>query len=677
MPESPYPSNHSQGGDRSAAVLDISDQSSLMAARKNNEPLSVQTGQGTSSISGSQTSSPMRHDKKHPQSAPITVGMPASSNAVTMVGHAPMAVTMGVQGQIGAIPPEFIPRVGMHYDGQQQQGYMQQQHVGHPPYQSYVPYPGNNQAYIHSGYHPQMVRPAPQQHYQPHQGPGHEMTVMHQQQQHQQHNLVRGRIDERAPENYAGTYNGNNRMMTGYPYRNMSASISDYPYDATYATNQQGGQLTGFYAPMPVQVGMVDGGGVPIPGGIITVAGPMNMGPEHERLLVLAKGNDQHKQATDMLLKAAQSEVTTTRKRCEELTQQIEDLKKQLEDVKLENEAYKAAASEAKIAADTKVELDAAELLKEKKEAALALVQKNLAASSIANGAGFDGQSTADSSSTVNAKDTTSDMAQGRHGTDQAATSLVKSVLLSPQHHSAATSPNAAGMKSAAKVQKPLVGEDDDDDDDEASSDRPTQGRVFRGGVQGQSRSRSNSNLDNNSKGLGKVREPDQFQRGPRTPGSYNAFDKGRERDSYDSSAVPSFSGFGQGQGRGGGRGGQGMPMRAHNVNQSDARGGPGGGGGNGVRPLRPTRIILPPGTGGPQGVHSPGASGSGPRLEDSATVDQGQVNNAETPGTKGEGAMRGDIKKGPTVPSYDSAKKGMTSIITCRNLFVICIEYF
>ena len=665
MPQSLHSYDQSQGGDRSAPVLDSSDQNNLMASRKNNEPLSVQTGQGTSSITGSQTSSPMRHDKKHIQSAPITVGMPASSNAVTMVGHAPMAVTMGVQGQIGAIPPEFIPRVGMHYDGQQQQGYMQQQHVAHPPYQSYVPYPGNNQAYIHSGYHPQMVRPAPQQHYQPHQGPGHEMTVMHQQQQQQQqqqqHNLARGRIDERVVENYAGTYNGNNRMMTGYPYRNMSASISDYPYDATYGSNQQGGQLTGFYAPMPVQVGMVDGGGVPIPGGIITVAGPLNMGPEHERLLVLAKGNEQHKQVSDMLLKAAQTEALTSRKRCEELTVQIEDLKKQLEDVKLENEAYKASAAEAKIAADSKVaELDAAELLKETKEAALALVQKNLAATSIANGTGFDSKTGGDSSSAGNTKDSTADVVHGRHGTDQAATSLVKSVLLSPQHHSAATSPSAAGMKAAAKTQKSMVGDDDDDDDDDSSPDRPMHGRNFRG-VQGQNRSRSNSNLDNNSKGPGKV-QPDQFQRGPRPPGSYNSFDKGRDRDSYDSSAVPSYSGFGegQGQGRGAGRGGQGMPMRAHNPNQSDARGGPGGGG-NGVRPLRPTRIILPPGTTGHQGVNSPGGSGTGPRLDDSATVDQGQVNTTDPPsGAKGDGATRGDVKKGPIIPSYDSSKKGM-----------------
>jgi hypothetical protein len=49
-----------------------------------------------------------------------------------------------------------------------------------------------------------------------------------------------------------------------------------------------------------------------------------------DRLLGMTKSMVQHKQASDMLLKAAQSEATVSRRRCEELTGQLEEVKREL-----------------------------------------------------------------------------------------------------------------------------------------------------------------------------------------------------------------------------------------------------------------------------------------------------------------------------------------------------------
>ena len=213
-------------------------------------------------------------------------------------------------GQQAGNVQEFIPRgvSGMHYDGQGQgqgqgltqtqgqgglgpgqqvgggqgQGYPQQpQH-----YQPYVSYPPNQVIGYgqqpHHPYHPQMVsgvRQVPTQqlqqqpHYQPHPGvvQGHEMNMMHpqQQQQLQQQHGTRSRVEDRGGagggvENYQNYINNIPRnmppTMPAYapngvpipipiPYRgNMSASISDYPYDATYGSNPLVNQVSASFS---------------------------------------------------------------------------------------------------------------------------------------------------------------------------------------------------------------------------------------------------------------------------------------------------------------------------------------------------------------------------------------------------------------------------------------------
>ena len=211
--------------------------------------------------------------------------------------------TMGQQGGIPEFVPRGA--VGMHYEGpgpgaaqtqgqgqgqgqghggsaqqQGQQGY-QQQPVHYQPYFNAAQ--NQVQGYVqqgHHAFHPQMtggmisgVRQVPTQqvhpHYQPqHQGQGHEMNMMHPQQQQQQlqqqlqqqqqqpHHIGRNpRGDDRA-ENF-NTYNNNNnnnnnnniipRNMPTYPngavYRStVSATISDYPYDAPYGASTVGNQ---------------------------------------------------------------------------------------------------------------------------------------------------------------------------------------------------------------------------------------------------------------------------------------------------------------------------------------------------------------------------------------------------------------------------------------------------
>jgi hypothetical protein len=675
-------------------VLESSDQMNSMAGRKNNEPLSVQMGQGTGSITGSQTASPMRHDKKQQSlSAPI-IGIPVPPGASVQMVPIPTMGHMG-QGQVGAIPPEFVPRAGMHYEGQQQ-GYLQQQQQqgGHQQYQSYVPYPANNQAYLHSqqphiAYHQQMVpgvgvRPAQQQHYQ-HQGIGHDMSMMHQQQQQQQqqqhHTMGRGRPDERV-ENYATNYNGNNRAMNGYTtnnnhYRSMSASISDYPYDASYGANQQGGQVAAYYGPMPVQVAM--DGSIPIPGGIIAVAAPL-MGPEHERLLVLAKGNEQHKQVSDMLLKAAQSEAATSKKRCEELVLQVEDLKKQLEEVRAENEALRLAASDAETAVELKQAEGTAEKVRE--EAALSTSKRDLVATPPAQDSESDSDRESEpySEQKVGLKSNGADKGQERHGTDQAATSLVKAVLLSPPQSSGG-SPLAGAIKTAG-TRRTWADADDEDDDEGVPTNRFDQRGAQQG--RGQHPRSGSGQFEGVYKGSGKDRESDQYGRGAKQhSSSYSSTDKGRERDSnMSNSGGPGRGGAGrgnQGQGQNQNQGqGQGQGANMRGSSSDGGRGGQGGGAGNVARPLRPTRIIHPSGM-------PAGPGGQTGNRHDSASIDQGDGQGhsqghgqgheqsgdgqGQAPGPPHDSKIeanvqKGDMRKTPASSIYDYPKKGRVVII-------------
>ena len=71
-----------------------------------------------------------------------------------------------------------------------------------------------------------------------------------------------------------------------------------------------------------------------------------NVGLENmsnERLVALAKSNDQHKQVSEMLLKTAQSDLAISRIKVEELAAQVEELKKELEKEKSSNEIEKIA----------------------------------------------------------------------------------------------------------------------------------------------------------------------------------------------------------------------------------------------------------------------------------------------------------------------------------------------
>ena len=142
MPQSLDNYDQNLTGDRGVLVLESSEQQPATGRKNNNDSMTVHNGMGAGSMTGPSLAPPMRHEKKQSQSVP-SAGM-ASNGAM-------VPIMTGMHGQ-GGIAAEFVPRLNMHYDGQQQQqqGYLQQQQQGgHQQYQSYVPYPANNQAYIH------------------------------------------------------------------------------------------------------------------------------------------------------------------------------------------------------------------------------------------------------------------------------------------------------------------------------------------------------------------------------------------------------------------------------------------------------------------------------------------------------------------------------------------------
>lgn len=429
-------------------------------------------------------------------------------------------------------------------------------------------------------------------------------------------------------ETYAVNYSSNTRVMNGYnvtnQYRNVSASISDYPYDAAYGSNQQGGQIAAYYAPMPVQVGMDGVQGIPMSGGIIAVPPPM-MGAEHERLLVLAKGNEQHKQVSDMLLKAAQSEATTSRKRCEELTLQLAEAEKQLEELKLENEVYKTAADDAKAALELILKEGSAEAVKG---------ESGTLSNSVEHERSLARDREGDSTADTHSGRAGGEVGLGRHSTDQAATSLVKSVLLSPQHVAAAAVVGAAvaATKSVGQAGLRAWADDEDDEEDNKAPSDLRGNRPMRGPAHPRSNSGS-YNTEGPNKGVGMGRDRDR-DGGPNQSGSYSysTHDKGRDRDLYDAS-----------------RGG------SNRMTHGVMRGNSAGGGGNVARPTRPTRIIPPQGTGTPS------------RPEDSLGIDRthGQEQGSgpgQSMDARGdvEGSNRGggDSRKNSDPPPYSNPKK-------------------
>jgi hypothetical protein len=315
--------------------------SSYATSMMNKELLEEDQRQEGDSEQSSQPQSP-DHEQQLQQQSHI-IGNSNSSTITSAYHMPPMTLTSSpqmnpmspqMQGVAGTIPV-FVPGAGVRYEEQQQQQrgqqqqllqQQQQQHGGHgQQYQSYMPYQQDMSGQMrHQG-----------QQYQVNQGQTIEMMQQQQQQQQQQQlygNNSRGRGEQ------SNAYNYNNMNDTNsIAYKDMSASISDYPY--AYPTqggnNQQQQQQqqqqqnipnTGAYYPMQgsngsnVSIGTNESGSSSI--GLETMP--------QDRLLVMTKSMVQHKQASDMLLKAAQSEATVSRRRCEELTGQLEEVKREL-----------------------------------------------------------------------------------------------------------------------------------------------------------------------------------------------------------------------------------------------------------------------------------------------------------------------------------------------------------
>ena len=283
--------DHSHGGDRDSQSMNPEQGNNKSMSRINDK------SQGNSGTVSPRNQD--RHQQVSTNSS-LSSAVNISSGVGVVPYHYSVNVSSGQQGgNVPEFVPRGAS--GMHYDGQgqgqgqgivqsqgpglqgglgpsQQGGGGQGQGQGYPQqpqhYQPYVAYPPNQVIGYgqqpHHPYHPQMVsgvRQLPTQqlqqqpHYQPHPGvvQGHEMNMMHPQQQQQlqqqqqQHHTTRNRVEERGGggggDNYQNYNNNNARNMPvampafapngiPIPYRgNMSASISDYPYDATYGAN--------------------------------------------------------------------------------------------------------------------------------------------------------------------------------------------------------------------------------------------------------------------------------------------------------------------------------------------------------------------------------------------------------------------------------------------------------
>jgi hypothetical protein len=317
--------------------------SSHATSMMNKQLLEEDQRQEGDSEQSSQPQSP-DHEQQLQQQSHITGN--SNSSTITSAYHMPpMTLTSSpqmnpmspqMQGVAGTIPI-FVPGAGVRYEEQQQQQQQrgqqqqllqqqqqllqQQQHGGHgQQYQSYVPYQQDMSGQMrHQG-----------QQYQVNQGQTIEM--MQQQQQQQQQQLYGNNSRGRGEQSNAYNYNNMNNTNS-IAYKDMSASISDYPYAyPTQGSNNQQQQQqqnipnNGAYYPMQgsngsnVSIGTNESGSSTL--GLDTMP--------QERLLVMTKSDIQHKQASDMLLKAAQSEATVSRRRCEELTGQLEEVKREL-----------------------------------------------------------------------------------------------------------------------------------------------------------------------------------------------------------------------------------------------------------------------------------------------------------------------------------------------------------
>ena len=342
----------------------------------------------------------------------------------------------------------------------------------------------------------------------------------------------------------------------------------------------------------------------------------------NERLMALAKSNEQHKVVSEMLLKTAQSDLANSRKKVEELTAQLDEVRRELTAEKAINESRKIV--EYQIAAvsgslnQTDLSANQKEMARGSEEYGAEKQEERLKASINLN---RDWERDVDEGSgnkTVYVKKDSNlekDKSTSGRPTDSAATILVKSVLLSPR--SPAVASNAEPVKIPAVSQRTWADADDEEEDESkapVSAQGPGQGQRAQGGVysrgpgqgHGEGPSRGGGSTDGSTYKSGRDKESTgQYGagRGSKAGQPYNSYDgdrnRGFDRDnresSYGGDHHSSFGGRGSGEGRGqfGGRGMNNMGGRG----QAD-RGSIGSGAGNVVRPLRPTKIIPP--TGGP-----------------------------------------------------------------------------
>ena len=333
----------------------------------------------------------------------------------------------------------------------------------------------------------------------------------------------------------------------------------------------------------------------------------------NERLMALAKSNEQHKVVSEMLLKTAQSDLANSRKKIEELTAQLDEVRRELTAEKALNESRKIVEYEIAAVSGSLGQTDLSTNSKEMAYATEKQEERLIASSNLQREWERDVDEGTGTKPVYAKKDMNNEKEKSTPArpTDSAATILVKSVLLSP--HSSVVASNAELAKIPAASQR-MWADVDDEEEDEAKAPATVQGQGQRaqGGVysrgpgqgHGEGPSRGGGSTDGSSYKSGRDKESTgQYGagRGSKAGQPYNSYDgdrnRGFDRDnresSYGSDHHSSFGGRGSGEGRGqfGGRGMNNMGGRG----QTD-RGSVGSGGGNVVRPLRPTKIIPPTG---------------------------------------------------------------------------------
>ena len=348
----------------------------------------------------------------------------------------------------------------------------------------------------------------------------------------------------------------------------------------------------------------------------------------NERLVALAKSNEQHKVVSEMLLKTAQSDLANTRKKVEELTLQLDGVRRELVTEKAINESRKILESEkAAISvahAQTDFNSNQKEVMRSSEEYCNGKQQEErmIASNDLQREWERDAdecQVEATGKAALVKKDMNKEKDKSTSGrpTDSAATILVKSVLLTPR--SPVNAPNAEPAKAPSGSQRMWADVEDEEEEEgkaPASAQGQGQGQAQRpqGGVysrvqaegqgQGQGPMKGGGSMDANSFKSGRDKETSgQYGagRGSKTgpsPNSYDGdrgrgFDRENRESSYGGDHTTTFGGRGAGDGRGqsGGRGSSSMGGRGPADRGS---GSIGSGGGNVARPLRPTKIIPP-----------------------------------------------------------------------------------